>query len=374
MSDLNEQYKKQLIERYVAGHATENELQAFFGMISTAELDALLEAHMDEEIYATRHELAVLPHKKTYKFRIAAAAAMLLFLCTGGYFLLNKQPVSQIAQLKLHDIAPAHSQATLTLANGSKILLTKYLSGKLAQQGNTVINVNTNQDLTYAINGTASRLAKKEIEYNTVTTNRGEELPFPLILGDGTKVWLNAASSITFPVAFIGSERRVTITGEAYFEVVHDDKMPFKVISGDETTEDIGTHFNINSYTDENAVKTTLLEGAVKVWYNGDSKLLTPGQQAVFKSNTLSVANANTEEAIAWKNGYFRFNNEKIESIMRKLSRWYNIDVSYDSKVSDEGYYGTISRFKNISEVLNMLEQTKGVHFKIEGRRVTVIP
>jgi ferric-dicitrate binding protein FerR (iron transport regulator) len=165
----------------------------------------------------------------------------------------------------------------------------------------------------------------------------------------------------------------VAITGEVYFEVAHNPAKPFRVATGSQTVEVLGTHFNINAYTDEAAMKTTLLEGSVKVLNAGQSALLKPGQQSLVDGNKIQVIDhANTEEAIAWKNGYFRFNNEKIRSIMLKLSRWYDIDVEYEGETSDEGYYGTISRYKNISEVLEMLQQTKGVHFKIKGRRVTV--
>jgi ferric-dicitrate binding protein FerR (iron transport regulator) len=202
---------------------------------------------------------------------------------------------------------------------------------------------------------------------------------YQLTLSDGSKVWLNAATSMRYPENFAGNERKVELLyGEAYFEVAHDAKMPFKVMGAGQTIEDIGTQFNINAYENESDIKTTLLEGGIKVYNNNGSAILTPGQQAKVKngmprSKIIVISAANTEEAVAWKNGYFRFNNEKIGSIMRQLSRWYNIDVSYEGKITDEGFYGRISRYKNISDVLKMLEDTRSVHFKVEGRRVTVI-
>ena len=184
---------------------------------------------------------------------------------------------------------------------------------------------------------------------------------------------LNAASSLKYPTSFTGSERRVELAGEGYFEVAHNKLKPFKVISNGQEIEVLGTHFNVNAYTDEFGIKTTLLEGSVKISAAGLYTLIRPGQQALFANHRLSVGDADIKETIAWKDGYFDFKNESIESIMRKLSRWYDIDVQYDGKVTGEGFYGEISRFKNISEVLSMLEQTELVHFKIEGRRVTVI-
>jgi transmembrane sensor len=306
--------------------------------------------------------------------RIAAVASIVLAMSFGGYFLVHKQ--QGVSYFK-NDIPPGHNQATLTLSNGQKIILTKGLSGNLAQQGNTVIGVNNQNVIAYTAGGAN---AGAPIAYNTLSTAIGEQSPYPLVLADGTKVWLDAGSSITFPVAFNEKERVVKVTGEAYFEVAHNDAHLFKVIVKDQIVEDIGTHFNINAYNDEKAITITLLEGAVKV-YTADvvnqneqaGVLLKPGQQSVLKNNVWNVTNADTEETIAWKNGYFRFDNENIQEVMLKLSRWYNIDVQYDGPISDETFYATSSRYRNISEVLTMLQETKGVHFKIEGRRVTVM-
>jgi transmembrane sensor len=293
--------------------------------------------------------------------RIAAAASVILALSAGGYFLLHKaQPAQQTARLVKNDIAPGHNRATLTLAGGKKIILTKGLSGTLAKQGQTIINASENNIIYNAKNQTGD-----QVNYNTLSTAKGEQSPYPLVLPDGTKVWLNAESSITFPTAFNGRERKVKITGEAYFEVVHHERQPFRVETGKQAIEDIGTHFNVNTYPDEPTEKTTLLEGAVKV--NGI--LLSPGQQ----TDGRTVTAANTEQAIAWKNGYFRFDGEQIDKIMRQLQRWYDIEVSYQGDLPQEVFYGKISRYKNISQALNMLAYSKAVHFKIEGRRVTII-
>jgi len=339
--------------------------------------DRLKRQHFSElEERITQFKFPQAVKTRTLWPRIVAAASVILALSIGGYFLLHKQQPQQTANYK-NDIPPGHNQATLTLANGKKIILTKGLSGKLAQQGTTLIGVSSQNALAYTAAGAN---ANAPVAYNTLSTAIGEQSPYPLVLADGTKVWLDAESSITFPVAFNGKDRIVKITGEAYFEVAHNSAHPFKVTVKEQTIEDIGTHFNINAYDNEKVITTTLLEGIVKVFVPGSSSpleraglRLKPGEQAVLKNQIINVTNADVEETVAWKNGYFRFNNEKIESIMRKLSRWYPIDVQYSGAITDEEFYATSSRYKNISEVLTMLQKTKGVHFTIDGRRVTVM-
>ncbi|GAA4312547.1 DUF4974 domain-containing protein [Mucilaginibacter gynuensis] len=288
--------------------------------------------------------------------KFTVAASIILCISFGGYYLMQKQQFGQ-SNYK-NDVAPGHSQATLTLANGQKILLTKGLHKQLAQ-GNTTIQINNG--ITYA-NGISNKAAAA---YNTLSTAIGEQSPFPLILPDGTKVWLNAQSSITFPTAFSGTERIVKITGEALFEVTHDARHPFKVQTQKQTIEDIGTIFNVNAYTDEKETRTTLVEGKVKV----NNILLNPGQQ----TDGLHLKTVNTNRYVAWKNNDFYFENDNIETVMKELSRWYNIEVKYEGNVTTENFTAQISRGKNISSILQILENTKGVHFKIEGRRVTVV-
>ncbi len=311
-----------------------------------------------------------------YIWKFAVAASVILAVSFGGYFLLHNPQPQQVSYYK-NDILPGHSQATLTLANGQKIILSKGLAGRIAQQGNTVIGVNGQNAIAYT-----ATVANDDspAALNTLSTSVGEQSPFPLVLADGTKVWLDAKSSITFPVAFTGKDRLVKVTGEAYFEVSHNEAHPFKVAVKDQIIEDIGTHFNINAYDDEDAIKTTLVEGAVKISVPGSSVsllkygvILSPGEQSILSNSSLNVASADLEKSLAWKNGYFRFNHEKIQGIMRELSRWYDIDVNYSGTASDEEYYATISRYKSIIQVMTMLEKTKGIHFKIEGRRVTVM-
>lgn len=320
------------------------------------------------ELIASRANLATQSKRRTISWpRIAAAASILLGIATGGYFLLHKQPASpQITKTQVQDIGPGGNKAILTLGNGKKIDLTVAKNGQIAVQGQVVVNKIQNGQLVYS----GSNQPNGKIEYNTIFTPRGGQ--YHSVLPDGSQVWLNAASSITFPTSFTGKERKVEITGEAYFVVKHNAKMPFKVMAQHQTIEDIGTEFNINAYPDEPGIKTTLLEGSVRVVNDGKGVLLKPGQQSMLKGNMLSVADADSREAIAWKNGYLRCDGEKIESIMRKISRWYDVDIVYEGKIPDDSFYGVISRGKNISQALHMLDYSNSIHFKINGRRITV--
>lgn len=302
------------------------------------------------------------PHTRKLWPRIAAAASILLMLSAGGYFVLHKQKEQHsVAQNQQQDITPGHNQATLTLANGQKIVLTKGLSGTLAQQGLTQVQVNSGNAIAY----TASGSEAAEVLYNTLTTKKGEQSPYPLILADGTKVWLNAQSSITFPTAFTGKERIVKITGEAYLEVAHNENQPFKVSVKGQTIEDIGTAFNIKAYDDEPHIKTTLIEGKIKV--NG--LILKPGQE----TDGQSISAGNTETAIAWQKGLFQFKHATLASVMREAARWYDVDISYENNIPPITFSGGIPRNVNASKLLDILKYT-GVHFSIEGQKIIVKP
>ncbi len=367
-----------LLEKYNAGNATDEEkslVEAWYLNFNHPESDAQPAHLLETQSESIALLLEQISTKKTIHLwlRLAAAAVVLVFLSVGGYFLIGKKASNQqqTAQNQIHDIAPGGNKAILTLADGKKISLTDAKNGTLANQD--VVNINKTQDgqLVYNISNHQNGNAQT-ITYNTIETPRGGQ--YHLTLADGTQVWLNAASSLRYPTTFTGKERKVELTGEAYFEVVHNAKSPFKVISNGQEVEDIGTHFNINAYTDEPSTKTTLLEGAVRVSENNHSKILNPGQQATISNHTLTINTVDTEEAIAWKNGQFVFENENIHSIMRKLSRWYAIEPEFAINASKEGFTGTISRNKNISEVIKLLELIHAGHFKIEGRRIKVTP
>lgn len=322
--------------------------------------------------------VVAMPQKKIrknilWKPIVAAAsifivAALSLYLYTNSTQNKPVRPVSHASHIK-----PGDNKAYLTLANGKKIVLSDAKNGTLVAQNGIQITKTTEGQLVYTVTGNNNSTSS---DYNTIETPKGGQ--YQVRLPDGTNVWLNAASSLRYPSAFKGSERKVELSGEAYFEVAKNKKMPFRVISNTQTVEVLGTHFNVNSYLDEADTKTTLLEGSVRVKRNNSTTavVIRPGQQASVKQNVndkINVAEADMEEVMAWKNNYFRFNNENIESVMRKISRWYNVDVEYKGAISDEEFNGTISRSKNIVQVLEMLEGTKSIHFKIEGRRIVVM-
>lgn len=361
-----EEFYKQLVHRYVTNQATEEELESFFHLLETGEINATLEAYLKEEAIAMAAEETKAPSRRSLWPRIAVAASLLIALSTGGYFLLHKAQ-QQLAMNQQHDIAPGHNQATLTLASGQKIVLTKGLSGQLATQGNMQIKVNAGNAIAYVPQNTNTTI---ETVYNTLSTVRGQESPYPLVLSDGTKVWLNAESSITYPVAFNGKERSVKITGEAYFEVIHNAAQPFKVEVKGQTIEDLGTTFDINAYDDEPNMKTTLISGSVRI---NHTTTLKPGQVAIQKGTAIKIRDVDTEGATAWKNGYFLFDKEDLPGIMRKISRWYDVDVEYpQGQDISAGFLGSVTRYGNVSKVLHMLETTGDVKFKIEGKKIIV--
>jgi ferric-dicitrate binding protein FerR (iron transport regulator) len=214
---------------------------------------------------------------------------------------------------------------------------------------------------------------KGELVYNTLFNPRGSKV-VDMQLSDGSHVWLNAGSSLTYPVAFVGNERKVTIKGEAYFEVAHDDSKPFVVSKDDVSVTVLGTHFNVNAYDDEDALKVTLLEGSVRVASNGNLKVIKPGEQAIAASGKLQVASdVDLNEVMAWKNGIFKFKDATIESVMRQIARWYDVEVSYEGKVTNH-FIATIPRNVSAANAFKILEQTGGVNFKIEGNKVMVTP
>ncbi|WP_316837778.1 FecR family protein [Pedobacter nutrimenti] len=303
------------------------------------------------------------------KLSLQISLVTIAVLLIGAVIVCFVHPAFQKNDQQLADIKPGGNYAVLTLSNGKNIVLTDAKNGNLAKESKTLVRKTDDGQIIYSNGADDSSLP---VVYNTLTIPQGGQ--YTITLSDGTHVIMNSASTLKYPVSFSKSERVVELNGEAYFEVSHDKSKPFKVITHQQVVEVLGTHFNINSYGDDNTVKTVLEEGSVKVYTKSGTKMLKPGQQSVLKENHLDVGEADLEEALAWKNGYFRFNNESIKTIMPRLARWYNIEITFDGNVSDIGFYGTISRSKNISEVLKMLETTKSVHFKIQGRRITVTP
>jgi len=313
-------------------------------------------------------------------YKITAAAVILIMFSFGLIAYLNHKHKFALANNGAKkDIAPGGNKAILTLANGTKVTLDNAANGKIAQQAGVVITKTKSGQILYTISTSKTDVKDIAVAYNTIETPRGGQ--YQVDLPDGTKVWLNAASSLRYPTRFAGNERRVELHGEGYFEVVKNKKMPFRVETPGQVVEDLGTHFNVEAYADDPASKTTLLEGEVKISkaINGKllaadaSKILRPGEQAVVNEN-IKIKNVDVDEVVAWKEGVFEFDNEDIGSIMRKVSRWYNVDVEYKGTPTNDGFGGVVSRAKNISAVLHILETTGAVHFKIEGRRIMVLP
>lgn len=311
--------------------------------------------------------------RKMRWFRLTAAAAVLIALAAGSYIYFapgKKETIATIQPNQIDIAPPSTNKAVLTLSNGTKIEIDSIDNGMIALQGNVRIIKQSNGEITYA--GSDA----KEVSYNTLDVPRGSK-PLSLTLSDGSQVWLNVGSSLTYPTAFTGKQRKVKISGEAYFEIAHNAKMPFIVQHDDVTVSVLGTHFNVNTYEDETEERITLLEGSVRVNKKMVSQLLKPGQQATIinKISDIKVLdNVNMDEVIAWKNGKFKFvENTDIGPIMRQISRWYNVDIEYKGRVNQR-FWGSISKDVNVSRVLEILEATGGVKFKVEGNKITVMP
>ena len=413
-SEKDKQYFFELLAKYNNGTATTHEtefVERFLAIMNYRNTDVL--AGFDEEKYSIENELEdrllqnirqdvgsrvhqTIVHRVHFlrQARWWAAAAAIIVLLTGtAYWLLNKTPQEQLgpATVASNDVQPGRQGAYLTLADGRKILLDSLGDGLVASEKGAQV-VLKNGELTY----NPAVAHNEPVSYNTISTPRGRQ--FALQLPDGSKVWLNAASSLRYPVVFTGTERKVEITGEAYFEVskVQRDgkRMPFKVIIlpptsrgaggglGGATVEVLGTHFNVNAYSDENSINTTLLEGAVKVSHEKQTLLLQPGQQAIISSATgggregaavALVKDADVAAAIAWKNGGFSFTNASLETVMRQLARWYNIEVEFDGPPPAGAFTGEIDRSLTLNQVLKGLTKTR-VHYTIVKNKLIIQP
>jgi transmembrane sensor len=307
-------------------------------------------------------------HRQLFKY----AAVILVLISLGGIFWFNqKKSVSNTtAALNQKMIQPGTNKAFLTLSNGSRILLDSSHQGMIANEAGTAITVKDNQ-VSYQANNDSGR-----ISYNTMTTPRGGQ--YKLLLPDGSAVWLNAQSSISYPVRFSEKERKVTITGEVYFEVAKDPAHPFIVdIHSGTSIEVLGTHFNVNAYDEEPSIHTTLLEGSVLIHSEKYRQILKPTQQAQSNgSASIQVINLKENEiseVMAWKNGAFYFIDADINTVMRQLARWYDFDVTYSGEVKEK-FHLEMQRNTRVENALKILEETRGVHFKIEGKKITVMP
>ncbi|HMR84885.1 MAG TPA: FecR domain-containing protein [Niabella sp.] len=391
----------QLLERYIQGSASQAEVEQLFTWLREHEpesivgLNELLESsytqafaqpdHLDnnssnrilEELLRRINNKsgeisgAFTPHKGRRIRWYWVAASIIMLLGIGTYFYVqNAKQETPIAVNILKDIpAPATHRAMITLADGSQVFLDSVDSGQLAQLGNIKLVKLSNGQIAYQ---TVTGEVLKEMQYNTLTNPKGSKV-IDMQLSDGSHVWLNAGSSITYPIAFIGNERKVELMGEGYFEVAKDPAKKFVVTANGSITEVLGTHFNVNAYADEKDTKVTLLEGSVKVSKGDINAIVRPGQQAQVTNDVKIVNDIDPEAVMAWKNEYFQFEGVGIEDVMRQISRWYDVEVIYEVQPRQAHFRGRISRAVEASKVFKMLETTQAVHFRIEGRKVYII-
>jgi ferric-dicitrate binding protein FerR (iron transport regulator) len=337
--------------------------------VAVAETEAAMEQRMRHRLMAaTAPEQRVVPMRRS---GWRAAAAVLLLVTAGGGFFVWQSGKKQVLAEKAVTIMPGSDKATLTLADGTLVNLDSAGTGVLTVQGNSKVTKTTHGQIVYK-NEEATASA---VTYNVLRTPRGGQ--YKITLPDGTDVWLNASSSVSYPTAFTGKERNVTITGEAYFEVASDVERPFTVKVNSMEVMVLGTHFNINAYADESTINTTLLEGAVLVKTSSAMRHLNPGQQSKATpagDGIVGVSRVDVNSAIAWKNGYFSFDEADIPTVMRQLSRWYNIEVKYSDKIPAETFTGEIGRSLTQEQLLKVLSQAK-INFKVEeGRRIIIYP
>lgn len=380
MDSVYKKYFLWIVDKYNKGIATPEEIDFLQSLDQTFELKDDLVTDENEEAFLhikssiksgidARIDLIEKKKRSHYNtlYRYAAAAVILLAVSITLFITHkngNKPLPKQIAQV----IHPGGNKATLTLSNGTRIVLDDAHNGQIAKQSNVNITKTANNQLVYASAGSGTGYQLQ----NTISTPNGGQ--YQLILPDGTKAILNAATSLTYPAEFHGSERLVHLTGEAYFEVAKNKNMPFRVVAGNQTIEVLGTHFNINAYQDEASVKTTLLEGSVKVTSGDQFAMIVPGEQAVtnaVKAGDIFKHTVDVDKETAWKNGLFSFENEDIKTIMRQVSRWYDVKVVYTGNLPDEKFVGEIPRASNLADVFKILE-LNDVRFEVQGKTVTV--
>ncbi|MBO9573193.1 MAG: FecR family protein [Chitinophagaceae bacterium] len=404
MADVN---SKDLLERYLAGEPVDREqLEAVINNEANAELiKEIFREKINAETQSAYDPIRFDPifnkiinidknniipiSDQPSRFAFLRAkwikyAAAVLIIAGIGAYLWNiskpktEKPTYAEALVGEAEILPGSDRALLTLADGSTIELDSASNGQLATQGNSSI-IKKDGQIVYnyerhsgAPEANPESLSNK-LSYNTMSTPRGGQ--YKLTLSDGTHVWLNAASSITYPTVFNDKTRPVSITGEVYFEIAINKSQPFIVTSSDGSiTEVLGTSFNTNAYPNENAVRTTLIEGSVKITSSNNSKILSPGQQAVITEKIIIDTGVNPAQVIAWKNGVFNFNNADLPTVMRQLERWYDIDVEYRGKTNQQfRFQGKFQRSLTLSQVLKILERME-VKFRLEGKKLIVNP
>lgn len=382
---MNETEFLELLKRHQNGTLSiedKDKLDAWYLHKATNSNKQLSEYELADSYEHLKSRLPLIQQTKVINLwpRIAVAASIALLLGTGIFYFTKsevgvEQENSPVVE-KSKEIAPGGNRGILTLSNGKQIILSEISSKDIIakeDQDEVTIKMDANGLITYVINPNAEASKEDANSFNTLSTPTGGQ--YNIVLADGTKVFLNAVSSIKYPTQFNGDQRIVELEGEAYFEVAKNKSKPFLVKSANQTIEVLGTHFNVHAYNNESVIKTTLLEGSVAVSSKNQKAILKPGQQANVSesSSKIAVKEVDTEAAIAWKNGRFKFDNADLKSVMKQLERWYGIKVEYRGDVSDVRFNGGTFRNKNLSEVLKVLE-LNNIKFKVEGKTIIVYP
>jgi len=385
---MSEQRIKYLTSLFLNGKCTDEELAELAALIESTPSDSELSLVLEEvwEGYAPDDETKLIAEpylkqvqkklpgsgkiRRIFFRRMAVAAAVAAVLVSGAiWFLKDEKSEEKNAVALKVDVEPGMEGAVLTLADGSSIVLDTVKNGVIALQ-HGIQAVVKNGQLSYIApdNGMPN-----ETVYNTIKTPRGRQ--FSLILPDGTLMWLNAASSVRYPLAFHSTERMVSVTGEVFFEVKKDVSRPFRVAAPNQAVvEVLGTSFNLNSYPDEDGMRTTLVEGSVRVTTgNSPGIVLKPGHQAVAKNGSITVHQADVEQVTAWKNGFFHFRDAGIDEVMRQIARWYDLEIEYSGTLPDEKFDGEISRNNNLSEIIRILKLSK-IKIRLEDKKLIVDP
>lgn len=386
---MNQQTIIELVEKIAAGVATDAEIAQFNQWYQSFQKEGQEWPFADlgdkEKIetailQSIEQRINILPESgrsSFYTLRRIAAAVIVLIIAAGGFYWYSSGINDSEDSIELvirNDVGPGEEKAVLTLGDGSQIMLDEANTGLLASEGSTTVKKSGKGLITYQSGNSPADKdihMESQVVYNTISTPRGGK--YKVLLPDETEVWLNAMSSIRFPTQFTEKTRQVEITGEVFFDVTRNKAQPFWVRTGDQVVKVLGTQFNVKAYSDEETIRTTLVEGSVIVETAGDKVKIEPGEQVVNQTNSeIAVEDVDVEQVIAWKNGLFQFWDTNLKEIMRQLSRWYDVDVTYLSNENDISFTGFISRDVTISNVLHMLEEAGDIRFGLDGSQVVV--
>lgn len=372
---------EELLDKYNAGLANAEEsaiVERWYVNANTLDTLPDMQDILDDQLESRKKlQFHMQPKQKVRLWSlISSAAAVLVIVGLTMFYFSNQDKGRQLASVVQTDVAPGGNKAILTLADGQEITLADAGDGTVAEQAGVAITKTKDGQLIYQVakNKQSSSMGNaKEDVYNTISTPAGGQ--YQIILPDGTKVWLNALSSLKYSINLgKGKQRGVELKGEGYFEVARDQQRPFLVKTDQQNVEVLGTHFNINNYHDEDVPSTTLLQGSVKVYNNRYSRVIKPGQQAQFESTgQIKIVPVNTEQVVAWKNGVFSFKRAGLETVMRQIARWYNVEVSYEGEVPEISFTGKIYRNVNLQEALRSIGYI-GVQYSVENKKVIIKP